>query len=153
MEIIRKKFDELSTRELYSILRARSAVFVVEQNCAYQDIDGVDFDACHIYTTHDGELSAYLRVFMRDEATGTAQIGRVITVKRGCGLGLVLLREGIREAFSRDDVRSIYLEAQTYAVGFYEKAGFRVASDEFMEDGIPHVVMTLERTSPERTEL
>lgn len=153
MEIIKKDFDELELRELYSILRARAQVFVVEQSCAYQDIDGIDPDARHLYVLCDGELAAYLRVFMRDEKSGTAQIGRVITLKRACGLGLMLLREGIAEAFSLPGVRSIYLEAQTYAVGFYEKAGFRVASDEFLEDGIPHVVMLLSSDTSERTQI
>lgn len=143
MEIIKKHFNELTCRELYEILRARAEVFVVEQNCAYQDIDGTDCDAVHMYILDGDKTAAYLRVFMRDAEHGIAQIGRVITLRRGEGLGLLLLRAGIREAFDVFGAESIHLEAQKYAEGFYEKAGFRTVSEEFPIDGIPHVEMIL----------
>jgi ElaA protein len=143
MKTIIKTFGELDTRELYAILRARAEVFVVEQNCVYQDLDGVDTDAYHVFTLEDGEITAYLRVFMRDSEAKTAQIGRVLTVKRGKGLGLHVMNEGIRAAKELLYAKEIYIEAQVYAIGFYEKVGFSVCSDEFLEDGIPHVKMTL----------
>ncbi len=143
MNTIIKTFDELTTAELYMILRARAEVFVVEQECVYQDLDGIDTDALHVFTVENGELSSYLRIFIKDRMSKTTQIGRVLTVKRGMGLGLSLLFEGIKAAHDRLCAEEIYIEAQVYAIGFYEKAGFYVTSDEFLEDGIPHVKMAL----------
>ena len=142
MTTVIKHFDELTTRELYMILRARAEVFVVEQSCVYQDLDGVDADALHVYTEDEGGLCAYLRLFMKDPAARTAQIGRVLTLRRGCGLGMSILLEGIRAAREMLPADEVCIEAQVYAVGFYEKAGFCTVSEEFFEDGIPHVRMT-----------
>lgn len=138
-----KRFEQLSATELYDILRARAEVFVVEQSCVYQDLDGIDRDAFHVYSENGGSLDAYLRIFMKDPSSRTAQIGRVLTLKRGCGLGLSILLEGIRAAKEILHADKVYIEAQVYATGFYEKAGFRTVSEEFLEDGIPHVAMTL----------
>ena len=143
METVIKSFDEFNTRELYDILRARSEVFVVEQSCVYQDLDGIDQRAIHMYTADESGIEAYLRLFMKDDESKTVQIGRVLTVKRGCGLGLPLLIKAIEVARERLCAKIIYLEAQVYAIGFYEKAGFSVSSAEFLEDGIPHVQMIL----------
>lgn len=142
MELVVKTFDELNTRELYEILRVRAAVFVVEQECAYQDVDGIDHKAVHAFLRDEGGIQAYLRVFEKDART--AQMGRMLTVKRGAGLGGRLLKEGIRVA--RDVLKKdiLYIEAQCYATGFYEREGFRITSEEFLEDGIPHVQMELE---------
>lgn len=142
MELVVKTFDELNTRELYEILRARAAVFVVEQKCAYQDLDGIDPKAIHAFLRDEDGIQAYLRVFEKDART--AQMGRMLTVERGAGLGGRLLKEGIRIA--RDVLKkdALYIEAQCYATGFYEREGFRVTSEEFLEDGIPHVTMILE---------
>ena len=96
----KKRFDELTTTELYEILRARVAVFVVEQQCTAQEVDGRDYDSLHVfYEQEDGQVAACLRIFEREE--GTIQIGRVLTVKRGQGLGRKLLKEGVREALNR----------------------------------------------------
>ncbi len=143
MEIIRKTFEQLTCPELYEILRAREAVFIVEQCCAYTDIDGIDQSAVHMYTLDGDSITAYLRVFMKQDEPGVAQIGRVITLRRGEGLGLLLLRAAVREAFDFFGAEKIYLEAQKYAEGFYERAGFRTVSGEFPVDGIPHVEMIL----------
>ena len=137
-----KTFDELSTRELYEILRLRSEIFVVEQNCAYQDIDNKDYDSLHVFYESEGKVLAYLRVFMREE--GVAQIGRVVTLKHGTGLGGKLLKEGIRLVREEFPAQSIFLEAQCYATGFYAREGFEICTEEFLEDGIPHVGMRLE---------
>ena len=139
-----KNFDELTTRELYEILRARSAVFVVEQDCVYQDLDGIDYESTHIFMQKEnGEITAYLRIFMKKGEENTAQIGRVLTTERGKGLGGEILREGITAAKEKLSVEEIYIEAQEYAIPFYSREGFEVTSDVFLEDGIPHVEMRL----------
>lgn len=143
MHTVIKSFSELNTRELYEILRARAAVFVVEQNCVYQDLDGIDTEAVHMYTEDESGITAYLRMFTKDDKSKTVQIGRVLTTKRGCGLGLSLLMKALEVAKVHLQAKIIYLEAQVYAIGFYEKAGFTVSSEEFLEDGIPHVKMIL----------
>ena len=141
MELFIRDFEALSAGELYDLLQARAAVFVVEQTCPYQDLDGMDQQSTHVYYKEDGKIAAYLRVFRLDDTT--AKIGRVLTIRRGQGLGLPLLEAGIREARKLPGVTSVYIEAQSYAVGFYEKAGFRVEGDEFLEDCIPHKGMRL----------
>ena len=142
MELVVKPFKELNVNELYEILRVRQDVFVVEQECAYPDIDGVDQNAIHAFLRDETGIKAYLRVFEKDEHT--AQIGRMLTTQRGGGFGGTLLKEGVRIAREVLKKETVYLEAQTYAIGFYAKEGFRVTSEEFLEDGIPHVKMLLE---------
>lgn len=137
-----KFFDELTARELYEILRARAAVFVVEQECVYQDLDGRDYESLHVFFEEGGRVEAYLRAFPRDAAT--VQVGRVLTLRHGTGLGGRLLAEGIEQVRRRMDPDRIYIEAQSYATGFYEREGFEVCSGEFLEDGIPHVAMELD---------
>ena len=139
MELVSKSFDDLTTRELYEILKARSAIFVVEQNCVYQDIDGLDPESLHVFFEDDGRITAYLRAFIKEP--GVVQMGRVLTVDRGIGLGGKLLEAGIEEIRARFHPAKIYIEAQSYAFGFYAREGFRVTSEEFLEDGIPHVKM------------
>ena len=139
MELLIKAFDELSTQELYEILRLRDAVFIVEQNCPYQDIDGLDERSLHVFYEEEGRVLAYLRAFRKDE--GCVQMGRVLTVERGKGIGGLLLREGIREIRQKLNPQRIIIEAQCYATGFYEREGFKICSDQFLEDGIPHVQM------------
>ncbi|MBO4474021.1 MAG: GNAT family N-acetyltransferase [Clostridiales bacterium] len=143
MSLIIKHFSELTTRELYEILKTRQEIFVVEQNCPYMDIDDLDLDATHIFAQDEatGRVTGCLRVFVRDPEQGVAQIGRVVTLVHGQGLGGELLHAGVHFAFHNLRAEKIYLHAQTYATGYYEKEGFRVVSEEFMEDGIPHVEM------------
>lgn len=142
--IITKSFNDLSLRELYEILRARSEVFVVEQNCVYQDIDGKDTYSDHLFVLRpDGSVAGCLRVFMKENEPGTAVIGRVVTTERGCGLGGKLLHAGVLHARSIGAER-IWLMAQQYAIGYYQKEGFEVTSDPFMDDGILHVEMRLD---------
>ena len=142
MNLVSKYFADLTTRELYEILKARSAVFVVEQNCVYQDVDGRDYESLHVFFENEGRITAYLRAFVREP--GVVQMGRVLTVNRGCGLGGKLLKAGIKEIREKFHPGKIYIEAQSYAVGFYAREGFRVTSEEFLEDGIPHVKMELD---------
>ena len=141
MEMKSKFFAELKTRELYELLKARAEIFVVEQNCVYQDLDDRDYQSLHVFFEEDGVVTAYLRAYAKDD--NTVQMGRVLTLKHGTGLGDKLLREGIALVRERFDPDRIYIEAKCYAVGYYEREGFRVCSEEFLEDGIPHVGMEL----------
>ena len=144
MELTVKRFEELSTDELYEIMKLRVDVFVVEQNCPYPELDGKDSSAWHVYFRENGVITAYLRVLDPGVSFRDAAIGRVISTRRRQGLGTKLLREGIRVARERMNAKAIRIEAQTYARDFYEQQGFRQTSDEFLEDGIPHIEMVLE---------
>ena len=139
--IIRKKYEDLTLNQLYDILQARNAVFIVEQTCPYQDIDGVDPDCTHVMLYEGEDLKAYARVFEKRDEPGTAQIGRVLTLERGKGYGNQVLEECIDCALNDYGMTSMYLEAQVYAVGYYKKHGFQVCSEVFLEDDIPHVQM------------
>lgn len=143
MRLTVKHFDELTLAELYEILRLRSAVFVVEQDCAYQDIDNKDQVAVHAWLSDEDGIAAYLRVMDRGVYDEEVAIGRVISLRRRQGLASRLLREGIRIAREEFHASVISVEAQVYARSLYEKAGFRQASEEFMADGIPHIRMLL----------
>ncbi|MCR4903804.1 MAG: GNAT family N-acetyltransferase [Butyrivibrio sp.] len=141
MEIKSKYFKELTTTELYELLKVRAEIFVVEQNCVYQDLDDKDYESLHIFYEESEKVIAYLRAFKKDG--DTVQVGRVLTLKHGTGLGGKLLTEGIEQIRIKMKPKYIYIEAQCYAVGYYEREGFKVCSDEFLEDGIPHVQMIL----------
>ena len=138
-----KRFNELTVDELYAILRLRVSVFIVEQQCAYMEIDDLDQDAIHIWLEDENGIETYLRILDRGVESEHCALGRVIAVKRHCGLGSRIMREGIRVAEEQFGADTIYLEAQTYAREFYEQLGFRQISDEFVLDGIPHVKMIL----------
>lgn len=143
MELVVKHFSELTAFELHEILRIRSQVFVVEQNCVYQDVDGKDTDAWHLYLKDENGIQACLRVLDKGVSFEEAAIGRVVSLKRREGLASRLLQEGIRVAREKFGAERISLEAQVYARSLYEKQGFRQTSEEFLEDGIPHIKMTL----------
>ena len=143
MNLVTKFFQDLSTTELYEILKSRAEIFVVEQNCVYQDLDDKDYHSLHIFYENEGKVIAYLRAFEKDASTKTIQMGRVLTLTHGNGLGRSLLKEGIKQIKEIFNPSSIYIEAQCYATVFYEQEGFVICSDEFLEDGIPHVEMTL----------
>ena len=144
MELIVKHFNELSVHELYEILKTRFEIFVTEQECIYQDLDDKDQNAIHVFCMTDaGRVAGCLRVFMRDADNGVAQIGRVVTLEHGKGVGGAMLKKGVEVAKNVFCAKKIYLEAQVYAIGYYAKEGFKVVSDEFMEDGILHVKMEL----------
>lgn len=141
MELIVKAYGELTRDELFEILKLRNAVFIVEQECPYQDIDETDREAYHIFLRDEEGIEAYLRVFRSEECPQEARIGRVIAVKRRCGLGSRILKEGIRLAQEKLRAATVGLEAQVYARGLYEEQGFVQVSEEFLEDGIPHIEM------------
>ena len=136
-----RRFDELTPRELYRIMKARVDVFVVEQNCPYAELDDLDQEALHLWLEDEDGIAAYLRILKPGVEHECAALGRVLTLRRGGGYGRMILREGIAAAKAEFGADRIYLEAQTYARGFYEKEGFRAFSDEFILDGIPHVRM------------
>ena len=136
-----RRFDELSTAELYEILKLRNAVFIVEQNCAYQDIDGLDETAYHMWLEDENGIAAYVRLLPPGVRFDDSVIGRVIAVRRRSGVGSQIVRtaqSAVREVFGTD---SVTIEAQVYAREFYEKLGFVQQSGEFDEDGIPHILM------------
>lgn len=139
MDIVVKSFDELTTVELYEILKARAAIFVVEQNCVYQDLDDVDYQSLHVFYQEDNRVLAYLRAFYKEK--GVVQIGRVLTMQRGNGWGGKLLHEGLIQIQKRIPAQKKYIEAQKYVIGSYQREGFQVTSEPFLEDGIEHVQM------------
>lgn len=141
MTLTIKNFDELTTRELHSILKVRAEIFVVEQNCPYLDVDDIDLRSLHMYLEESGSILAYLRVFDRIEEPGALQMGRVLSKTHGKGHGGMLLHQAMEYIEQNLKPSRIFIEAQCYAKGFYEKEGFVVCSDEFLEDGIPHVGM------------
>lgn len=189
MKLAAKKFEELTAPELYEIMRARNEIFVIEQECIYQDCDDCDYGYHVFYQEEEpvpgsasgvGPVKAYMRIYEIDEepavamyqgqaiwannltpeqlaeaeiidthaggsnqAGVTVQMGRVLTIKHGEGLGLQLLRDGIKVAREQMGADRIFIEAEDYVIGFYEKEGFRKISDVFMKDDIPHVQMEL----------
>ncbi len=144
MDLFVKRFKELSVEELYKILQVRVEVFVIEQNCIYQEIDDKDQYSYHVFLKDEEGIKAYLRVIDKGVSFEEVSIGRVLTLERGCGLGNRIIFEGIKVAKERMNADRIIIEAQTYAKEFYEKVGFKQVSEEFLEDGIPHIQMILE---------
>ncbi len=138
-----RKFDELTTTDLYEILRLRERVFIVEQKCPYPDCDGKDFDALHLTGHLEGKLVAYSRLLGPGVRFPEVSIGRVVVAPefRRQSLGRKLTLEalaGVREAFGPVPVR---ISAQAYLEKFYSDLGFKRVSDEYMEDWIPHIEM------------
>ena len=144
MELVIKHFNELTTEELMEIYRLRISVFVVEQNCPYQEIDGWDPHAYHLWLKDEEGIQAYLRVLSQNTLYADASLGRVISIKRRCGLATRLLQEGIALAREKFSAKRLIIGAQVYACPVYEKVGFVRTDYEYMEDGIPHVRMVQE---------
>ena len=141
-----KHFDELSADELYALLKLRAEVFVVEQNCVYQDLDDDDQSALHLWITDsEGNIIAMARVCSAGTHMNEVSIGRVIAVKRRIGYGQMIVRCAVEAAINEFNAGVIEIEAQEYTMKLYEKIGFRKTSDVFVLDGIPHVKMTYNR--------
>ena len=138
-----KSFQELTVDELYELLRVRSEVFVVEQNCVYQDLDGDDQKSIHLWLTIANKVVALARVCPAGTHMQEISIGRVMTTERGKGYGKQIMLYAIDAAIEHFDAKQIDIEAQEYAKGFYESVGFQQSSETFMLDGIPHIRMTL----------
>ena len=128
---------------LYAILRLRSAVFVVEQNCVFPDMDGRDPDCEHLCGWSDGELVAYLRLVPPGVRTPEVSLGRVVVTqsRRGQGLGRAVMREGLRHCARLYAGRPVKVSAQQHLEPFYQSLGFRAVSAPYLEDGIWHVDM------------
>jgi ElaA protein len=139
------RLGELSAAQLYAVLAARVAVFVVEQNCAYQELDGLDADAEHLIAWSGAEVAGYLRVLAPGTRFADPSIGRIITSKpfRGSGLGRELVAKGIARARERYPGKPLRMSAQAYLQKFYREFGFETASEPYLEDDIPHVEMVL----------
>ncbi len=142
MNIKAKFFEELTTRQLYEIVRSRTEIFLLEQKIICQDFDGVDYEALHCFFEEAGRVVAYLRAYRTEDSV---KIGRVLSLTHGTGLGRRLMEEAlpiIREKFA---CHKVIVHAQKQAAGFYEKLGFMVTSPEYLEEGIPHITMELSR--------
>ena len=144
MKFTAKYFSELTLSQLYEILRSRAEVFMLEQRIICQDMDGVDRVSRHCFLEDNDRVVAYLRAFYADETQSAVQIGRVLTLQHGMGLGRKLMEASILDLKENLGCKKICLHSQKQAVGFYEKLGFQITSEEFLEEGIPHVTMELE---------
>ena len=138
-----KSFQELTVDELYELLRVRSEVFVVEQNCVYQDLDNDDQKSIHLWLSVADKVVALARICPAGTHMQEISIGRVITTERNKGYGKQIMLHAIEAAKEYFGAKQIDIEAQEYAKGFYEGVGFKQSSDTFMLDGIPHIRMTL----------
>jgi ElaA protein len=138
-----KRFEALSIVELYNLLQLRSEVFVVEQNCVYQDIDGKDEKALHLIGEDNGHIVAYTRLFKPNDYFDRASIGRVVVkqIYRDKKLGHILMQEAIQAIQSEFNEIKITISAQLYLKKFYESHGFIQTSETYLEDDIPHIEM------------
>jgi ElaA protein len=150
MEIIwsLKKFEELTALELYAILQLRNEVFVVEQNCVYQDADSKDPDCYHFMGWHGAVLAAYTRIIpVGISYNNAASIGRVVTSPkyRATGIGRQLMQLSIQHTYTLFNCNSITIGAQLYLQKFYESLGFTQCNPVYLEDNIPHIEMEMRK--------
>ena len=138
-----KYFQELTITELYEILQLRSEVFVVEQDCVYQDIDGKDQKALHIIGEKEGKIIAYTRCFAPGDYFENASIGRVVVEisQRKFKYGHDIMKASIEAIKNKYQTNTIKLSAQVYLTNFYESHGFKQVGEGYLEDGIPHIAM------------
>ena len=143
MKFIVKEFNELTTEHLYSILQLRSEVFVVEQDCVYQDLDSKDRIALHVLGIKNKKIVAYSRIFKAGDYFSKPSIGRIVVKKeyRGFSYGYQLVKESIDFIHNNFVEKSILISAQKYLTKFYNSLGFIQQGDEYLEDGIPHIKM------------
>ena len=136
-----KTFDELTGKEIYEILKSRAEVFVKEQKISYVDEDDVDYRSWHVFGMENGRVAAYLRAFKDGE--NTLKIGRVLTLVHGKGTGSQLMKYAISELKAKTNCKKFIMDAQRHAISFYKRLGFIITSEEYLEEGIPHVDMEL----------
>ncbi|MFK5889603.1 MAG: GNAT family N-acetyltransferase [Flavobacteriaceae bacterium] len=138
-----KSFDTLTNAQLYQILRLRSEIFVVEQDCVYQDMDDKDKTALHFFKEEVQQIVAYTRLFKPGDYYKEASIGRVVVKesRRSTGLGHLLIDRSIEQIEKTMGKIPIKIGAQVYLKRFYEKHHFKKISEEYLEDGIPHIHM------------
>ena len=141
--IITKTFSELSTLQLYAILQLRSEVFVVEQDCVYQDIDDKDQKALHVIGIKNDKVIAYTRIFKPGDYFPQASIGRVVVAKneRAFRYGYQIMEDSIETIKNLYNQTAIKISAQLYLKKFYSSLGFQQVGDTYLEDGIPHIAM------------
>ncbi|WP_417355952.1 GNAT family N-acetyltransferase [Flavobacterium sp.] len=140
-----KRFNELSLTELYKSLQLRSEVFVVEQNCVYQDVDGKDTKAIHVLGIFDDTVVAYARLFAPGDYFENASIGRVVISEkyRDRKWGHDLIKESLQAIKMHYNAKEVTISAQLYLKRFYESHGFIQQGESYLEDGIPHIEMNL----------
>ncbi len=145
MKVEAKKFSELSVRELYELLKLRTEIFVVEQECIYQDMDGKDNKAIHILGKEENKIVAYTRIFNSGDYYDEPSIGRVVVRKsnRGEEKGKEIMNESINYIKTNMQEKEIVLSAQKYLDKFYTDLGFKSEGEDYLEDGIPHQKMRL----------
>ncbi|MBS7559525.1 MULTISPECIES: GNAT family N-acetyltransferase [Pseudomonas] len=145
IEWVCKHHTDLGKEQLYAILQLRTEVFVVEQKCPYQEVDGRDLegDTCHLMAWDDDRLLAYVRLLDPISQGGDVVIGRVVIAEqaRGQGLGHALMEQALKQAQRHWPETPIYLSAQAHLQDYYGRYGFIVAGEEYLEDGIPHIGM------------
>ena len=147
MKFTFKYFSALSLDELYDILQLRAEIFVVEQDCVYNDIDDLDKDATHQFLIKNGKLVAYSRLLKPGTRFPDYSIGRVVVSQseRGTGLGIQMMEEAKAFILNEWKAEKIKISAQKYLRTFYENLGFVVVTEEYLEDGIPHFGMLYEK--------
>lgn len=140
---IYKSFDALTTTELYAIMQLRNEVFVVEQNCVYQDADNKDFESFHLSAWDNTILVAYCRIIPPKLSFAEASIGRVLTAPayRKMGAGRTLMQKAISKTLQQFNCLEIAISAQLYLQNFYQSLGFKQIGDTYLEDGIAHIEM------------
>lgn len=145
MEWKLKKFEELTNIELYTLLKERTLVFVVEQTCPYLEVDGKDPFCYHLFKEDEGEIVAYLRILPAGVVYQEASLGRVLVKKeyRGHGMAEELLRKGLDFIQNELNEPTVKIQAQAYLKEFYSSFGFQPISDTYLEDDIPHIDMLL----------
>jgi len=138
-----KKFQELKVEEIYKILEIRNEVFIVEQQCAYQDCDGKDENGYHLYLEDNNKIIAYLRILNKGVSYDEISIGRVLVHKnyRGKGISREMMLKAINFIKLNLNEKEIKIQAQSYLVNFYGSLGFKETSNEYLEDNIPHIDM------------
>ncbi|MFL2637628.1 MAG: GNAT family N-acetyltransferase [Flavobacteriaceae bacterium] len=138
-----KTWEQLKTNELYSILKLRSKVFVVEQNCVYQDIDDKDKLAIHVFGFVERKIIAYSRLFNKKEYFKETSFGRAVveSANRGKGIGDMLVEKSLLTIKEKYKEQKVKISAQAHLVNFYKKHGFKTIGKEYLEDGIPHIAM------------
>ncbi|MCL4164265.1 UNVERIFIED_CONTAM: hypothetical protein GTU68_043371 [Idotea baltica] len=143
LKILTKSFQQLNIQELYDLLELRSEVFVVEQDCVYQDVDGKDQKALHVLGYIDNQLVAYTRIFKPGDYFEVASIGRVVVKneKREFKYGYTIMEASIDAIKTHYNETRIKLSAQTYLTKFYTSLGFEIVGEEYLEDDIPHIAM------------
>lgn len=141
-----KHYKDLTKDELHDIIALRIAVFVVEQDCPYQELDGKDKDAFHMIITEKGETIGTLRILKPGVSYNEAAIGRVVSHPnhRGKKLGHLMMKEAMQFVKNEMKEKALRLSAQTHLMGYYEKYGFKSTGKEYLEDGIPHTEMLFE---------